>query len=169
VDFSSLIGKTTEQVAEILGTSKKDELLRLKQHYYMRIAPGMVSPSPCVRELISQLEAKGYKIAVVTSSSRSTAEFSLSIIGLRPHVLVTGDSVLRPKPDPYPVEVALRQLDAEAGLSIGVGDSKPDLKAFTGAGIKRVFILRGKVDEVEVKKLGGFPVDSLCEVIQRLS
>jgi len=65
VDFSSLIGKTTEQVAEILGTSKKDELLRLKQHYYMRIAPGMVSPSPCVRELISQLEAKGYKIAVV--------------------------------------------------------------------------------------------------------
>jgi HAD superfamily hydrolase (TIGR01509 family) len=63
---------------------------------------------------------RGYKLAVVSSSSRTEIESLLEAGGLRKHfdTLVVGEDVIHHKPDPEPYLEAARRLGATTALVV---------------------------------------------------
>jgi pyrophosphatase PpaX len=58
-------------------------------------------------------------------------------------LLVCADDVERPKPHPEPVHRALRELDAEGGRTLFVGDSVHDMESGRAAGVATGAVLWG--------------------------
>lgn len=89
--------------------------------------------------VLEGLRARGVRRAVVTSKSREMAERTLEVCGLTPliEVLVTADDVVRGKPDPEPVLLALEELALTDPTGVlFVGDSPWDVRAGRAAGVR---------------------------------
>jgi pyrophosphatase PpaX len=71
-----------------------------------------VKPFDGLGAVVERLHNAGVPLAVVTSKRGAGARRGLAALGLteRFEVVVAGDDVARPKPDPEPVRLALRQL-----------------------------------------------------------
>src|SRR5262249_33563644 len=72
----------------------------------------MVSAYPGIASLVSQLAARGARLAVVTSKLRDLARRGLHVTGLDAffEVVIGADDVTRGKPDPQPLLRALEML-----------------------------------------------------------
>ena len=177
IDVRELLGMRARDIASRIlraaGAAASEELLSAliaaKQSYFERECLKDVSPRPCAIEMYRAIRRLGVKFVVVTSSLRSSATLILDHIGIKPDVLVAGDDVSRGKPDPEPVEVALRQAGLGPDEVFAVGDTIYDLQAYKAAGIKVVYLVRGDVD-VEpnqglVRSLDAVAVNTLCDVM----
>lgn len=93
---------------------------------------------PCVREGLERLKAAGYRMAVVTNKQREFAVAGLELAGLVEffEVVVTIDDVSRGKPSAEPVQQALRLLQMRPEQALMIGDSRYDVLAAAGAGVK---------------------------------
>ena len=177
VDVRELLGMRAHDIAvKILraaGVSPTRELVEalisLKQGHFERECLRSVSPRPCALEIYSAVKRRGGAFVVVTSSLRSSATLILSRVGIAPDVLVAGDDVSKGKPDPEPVEAALKGAGLGPGDVFAVGDTVYDLQAYQAAGIRSIYLVRGDVDvDVSpdlVRSLGAVAVDTLCDVM----
>lgn len=105
-----------------------------------------VAGFPGAADVLDSLEARGVRVALVTSKRREIALRTLASCGLsdRFPVMVCGDEVEHPKPHPEPVLKALAALGVEAGPGIlFVGDSPFDLRAGQAAGVRTAAALWG--------------------------
>lgn len=93
---------------------------------------------PGAEALLDGLAARGVRLGIVTSKPRGYAEHGLRCCGLLDHfeVVIGGDEVARPKPDPLPVHMALERLGATADGALFIGDSPHDLIAGRRAGVR---------------------------------
>ncbi|MEW2385502.1 HAD family hydrolase [Micromonospora sp. NPDC047707] len=84
--------------------------------------------------------ARRVPVGLFTGASHAAAEILLDRTGLAGHftVVLGGDEVDRPKPDPAGVLLACRRLGVEPGRSAYVGDSPLDLRAARSAGARSV-------------------------------
>lgn len=93
----------------------------------------MVSPFPGAVNVMAALKSAGVSLAVVTSKRSGLARRTLARCGLDGayDVLVGADDVVRAKPDPEPVHLALSQLglSGRAAETLFVGDSPYDMRA----------------------------------------
>jgi beta-phosphoglucomutase len=110
-------GMTTEQVMTalyaarglLLSEQQARDLARERREIYSRIARNQFFPG--IWEMIGDLHQLGFKVALVTGSTRGTLKLALSAD--REGVfsaIVTGDSVVHPKPDPEPFLIASRDV-----------------------------------------------------------
>ncbi len=67
-------------------------------------------------------------------------------------LILSGDSLTKKKPDPFPLEYACRQLDVSTKQSIMVGDSGNDILSARRAGIKSVGMCYGYTEVNELIK-----------------
>ena len=93
-------------------------------------------------EAVWDLHCAGIRIAVVTGGSWAGVNRRVrELLGDGAvEVLVTGDEVNRPKPDPEAYQHALWQLGVRAADAMAVEDSAPGLRAAIGAGLTTVVI-----------------------------
>jgi phosphoglycolate phosphatase len=105
------------------------------------------------------IQHQGEKMAVVTNKPQDLTMALLYELGLTPFFssIIGGDSGLPKKPDPLPVLQALRELQADPGRSVMIGDHHTDLHAGRAAGIKTCFCAFGVGND------GGEPYDFLAE------
>jgi pyrophosphatase PpaX len=106
----------------------------------------MVAPYEGAREVVETLEARGVRLAVVTSKRREMARRTLAHCGLDGpmETMVTADDVEKGKPDPEPVRTALGRMGIEAGPGVVfVGDSPFDMTAGRAAGVGTAAALWG--------------------------
>ena len=99
-----------------------------------RAAEGRVVIRPGARELLTEVAAAGVPHALVTGSQRPFTEAVLAATGLRFPVTVTGDDVVRTKPDPEPYLLAAKLLDADPEQCVALEDSPSGVASATGAG-----------------------------------
>jgi len=99
-----------------------------------RAAAGRVVIRPGARELLTEVAAAGVPHALVTGSQRPFTEAVLAATGLRFPVTVTGDDVVRTKPDPEPYLLAAKLLDADPEQCVALEDSPSGVASATGAG-----------------------------------
>ncbi|ABP94756.1 HAD-superfamily hydrolase, subfamily IA, variant 1 [Metallosphaera sedula] len=170
VNLDLLMGKRTLDIAKTLAGERYQELFEVKNDIFDELVARKAMPLPCAREMVERARSKGYSIAVVTSSLRRSASKSLGAIGVTPDLLIAGDDVEKGKPDPFPVVLALQRLRALPEVSVGVGDTLHDFHAFKGAGLGRIFILKGELglDLSWIASQGAALVDSPCNVIKAL-
>ncbi len=101
---------------------------------------GGVSLVPGADGALHTLRSLGYRLAIVTSKREAMADHGLTLFGLRAlfEVLVHADSTALSKPDPAPVQYALRQMDVPPQRAVMVGDSPYDMMAAQRAGCHTV-------------------------------
>lgn len=146
-----LSGMGTPLREQLKGFARSpDEAARMAETYSAHqraIHDDLVAPFPGAAELLASLRAAGVRVGVVTSKRSGTAVRTLERCGLAGayDVLVGADDVVRGKPDPEPVLLALDRLglSAEAGRTLFVGDSPFDVRAGVGAGTRTAAALWG--------------------------
>jgi HAD superfamily hydrolase (TIGR01509 family) len=105
-----------------------------------RAADGRVIIRPGARELLAEVAAAGIPHALVTGSQREFTDAVIASTGLSFTVTVTGDDVVRPKPDPEPYLLAAKLLDAAPERCVALEDSPSGVTSATGAGCQVVAV-----------------------------
>jgi pyrophosphatase PpaX len=114
----------------------------------------LAKPFDGVERVVSELRSRGYLIGVVTSKGRELAMRGLnlcSLDGLIDEAVFLEDSD-RHKPDPMPINVALKRLGAHPEAAAYVGDSCHDIAAGRAARVRTVAALWGPASRVELEK-----------------
>lgn len=112
-DFASLFWEGLEKEAEN----------RLK------LMPGAI-------ECLQKAKKKHYKIALVTSSPKRVVETKLERLTLHGFfdVIVTGDEILRGKPDPEPYLIAMKRLGLQKNECVVIEDALSGVRSGKSAG-----------------------------------
>ena len=149
-----------------------DPVLLLQRFYfhYDRMHEGQEFQArayPGVEEGLSQLHARGLRIAVVTNKARYAAAALLVHLGLSPwvDVVVGGDTAEHRKPHPQPLLHACQELQVPPLEALMVGDSATDVLASRAAGIRIVCVPYGYNEGADPRTLAcdAF-IDSVAEL-----
>lgn len=147
-----------------------DKLDRIKEEKKIlirdRVDNGLVPPKPGVRELLTYLKDNGFKTALATSTSRKAATHELDILDLTRFfdVMVTGDEIVKGKPDPEIFLTAAAKLGLAPGKLIGVEDSYNGIKSCKAAGLYTVMVPDLLPPTDEIRDLADEIFDSIITV-----
>ena len=97
---------------------------------------------PGALELLEALQTAGYPLAIVTSSSRRTADEHLGLAGIRGRfdAMLTRDDVARGKPDPDLYVLAARRFGLDPQCCLALEDSNPGVAAAHAAGAITIMV-----------------------------
>jgi len=114
-----------------------EEAVELFYELYRREHDRMVKPDADIVAMLDRLQAKGIRMGIVTGKGRDALDISLDRLGMKDYfgVTVSGDEMVRPKPDPEGVLTAMNSLGATKEETIFIGDSEADMRAGKGAGV----------------------------------
>lgn len=173
-DSAWLAGLGIPLKEQLRSFARSDEegaaLLETYVAFQRTVHDDMVSAFPDASELLSTLRAEGVSVGVVTSKRSELARRTLSCCGLdgRYDALVGSDDVVRAKPDPEPVHLALGRLGlrGQAENVLFVGDSPFDIQAGRAAGTYTAAVLWGPFSrQVLDGEEADFYVDRLMDVL----
>ena len=105
-----------------------------------------------VKNVLEFLKNNGIKLAVCTNKMERLSNILLEKLNVL-HMfdyLVGGDSLIRSKPDPFPLLNICEKLNTETSDSIMIGDSVTDLNAGKGAGMPVVLVSYGYTDNKDI-------------------
>lgn len=91
--------------------------------------PKLVKTYPHVKEVLTRLKEKGYKLGIITNKIHSSTLYCLDILGLNNlfDCLICYDDVINPKPNKEPIMKAMEQLNASSLQEVlYIGDNKSD-------------------------------------------
>jgi HAD superfamily hydrolase (TIGR01509 family) len=132
--------------------SKKDEIIAAAWEIINEIAPQMFAEKleliQGAENILQNISARIPKIGLVTSTQRQYLEIKmqpLKTAGVEKlvEVIITSDDIPNRKPDPDPLIECARRLDVNPGKCVYVGDTRTDIKAGKGAGMRTVGVLTG--------------------------
>lgn len=139
-----------------LFMEKADEIMTEKSSFY-----------PGVLELIEKWKKQGYKLAVVTTKYRCRIE---GILGKYQKtglfdVIIGGDSVKHPKPDPEGILKVLELWGMSKEDVLYVGDSLVDARTAQAAGVDFAGVTTGTTSKEELGKYPNAGVFSSLELL----
>ena len=138
-----------EQMAAI-DADRVDELVRVYREHNEPLHDELEAFDG-IEQLLTDFEAEGRRLGIVTAKRRPTAELAFATLGIGGHfdVIVTAESTERRKPHPEPILHALAELGAEPGDAAFVGDSPFDMGAGKAARVFTVGVSWGGIHEGE--------------------
>jgi HAD superfamily hydrolase (TIGR01509 family) len=110
-------------------------------HYAHLVQSGAVALRQGVFPMMEAAQSAGVAIAIATTTTRSNLDSLIRatrLSGIDFAALVTGEDVVRKKPDPEVYRIALDRLSLPAGKCMAFEDSENGLLAARGAGLKTV-------------------------------
>lgn len=102
---------------------------------------------PGLDRLLACADSAGLRWGIVTNKPVELSRQLLAALGLKPDVLLGGDSLPEKKPHPLPVLTALRTLDADATTAWMIGDDPRDIEAGRAAGCCTIACAYGYSDD----------------------
>jgi len=138
-ESSKLIGRPISKVLEEWFPDKGHEIYSTGRAFFnshldrIRMYPG-------VREMILKLQQAGYKLGVVSSSHRSDIAKLLGSAGVLQYMetFVGQEDTIYQKPDPEPLNLALKRMMLRPEEAVYVGDQPYDIIAAHGAGLRAI-------------------------------
>ena len=121
---------------------KEDFLLSCSQRLQDRMEREGVPMKPGVRELFDWLQAQDIPIAIATSTAMVRTKRRMEMTGLDRYLraMVTGDQVVRGKPDPEIYLLACRALGTDPAHTLAVEDSRNGILSASAAGMPTVMV-----------------------------
>ena len=142
-DGLSLVGNPMMVSAQVLQDRGVDLPLEEIVDFLNRQVAAAVAAEmpwqPGALQVLTDLHDAGVPLALVTSSFRILAEPFATAVGLF-DVVVTGDEVAHPKPDPEPYLTAARLLGVEVADCVAVEDSRAGIASAIASGAHAVAI-----------------------------
>jgi len=135
-------------VPEEVTEEKIDEMLPLFKEHYDKHCLDKTGPYDGITDLMKELKAQGYKMAIVSNkidsavkelNERFFSEYVSIAIGEKPGI--------RRKPAPDTVFEALKELGSTKEEAIYIGDSEVDLKTAQNSGLGCIAVLWGFRDK----------------------
>jgi len=120
------------------AASLVEELIATYRSFNERWHDEMIEPFDGIAETLPKLQARGWQLGIVTSKKRVGLERGLRIFQMTDLFDVTicaEDSTIH-KPQPEPLLLAMRKLEANPDETIYIGDSTHDLIAGRAAGVR---------------------------------
>jgi pyrophosphatase PpaX len=127
--FDTFVKMDPDRVEEMIATYRK---FNHEKH------DELVTEFDGVYDTVKILHEKGFKLGIVTTKMRKTVDMGLKLTKLDQFfdLIVALDDVKNAKPDPEPVLLALKKLDAKPEEAIMIGDNYHDILAGKNAGTK---------------------------------
>lgn len=124
-------------IRENLRHANKEKAIELFYEKYSEYHEKLVKSNEEIDDLLRYLKDKGIKLGIVTGKARRSLDISLKLMQMENFfdVMITGDDVIKPKPDPEGVLKALSLLDVENHEAMFVGDSDADIHAGVKANV----------------------------------
>ena len=133
----SNMGRTMQLLRDDLGQPDRPEepdVQWLSDRVYELFAQGLVW-RPGAHELLKAVRAAGLPTALVTSTGRRLVEVALDSLGRENFdVVVVGDEVKAPKPDPEPYRTAAELLGVPIEKCVAIEDSPVGVASAVAAG-----------------------------------
>lgn len=147
------------------GIDPKPIHLAKTEIYNRELREGGLELRAGVEDLIMRAKVQGFKLAIATTTSRPNIESLLAVtLGPDAHrdfsAIITGEDVVRKKPDPEAYQLALQQLGVPATEAIAFEDSKNGVEAARGAGL-RVIVTPGLYTEHDDFSQASFVIPTL--------
>ncbi len=129
------------EAADDPAPAPADALASFRRHYAESNGRS-AAPYPGVVAGLKAFKAMGLPLGVITNKAAAFTGPLLERTGLAPYfdVVVSGDQLPKPKPDPMPVVWACGRLGVSPADTLLIGDSVHDFKAGRAAGC-RVFLV----------------------------
>ncbi len=143
----AVFGRMTEDAATVAAWVATYREYNLAHHDARAAAyPGTV-------EMVRRIKAGGKRLGLVTSKNRGGAERGLALMGLQGvmELIVGADDVVKPKPDPEPVLLALERLGESPETALFVGDSHHDIYSGRAAGVLTAGVTWGPFDRAHLE------------------
>ncbi|WP_324786265.1 HAD-IA family hydrolase [Streptomyces sp. H51] len=144
-EYNRHLGRYFPDIMRIMGLPLRMEAPFVRES---RRLASRVQVFEGIRELLESLHRRGVPMAVATGKAGERARELLARLGLLGmfEVVIGSDEVLRPKPAPDMVRLAVSVLGAPAGQTVMVGDAVTDLDSAHGAGVCAAAALWAGVD-----------------------
>jgi phosphoglycolate phosphatase len=132
-----------------------------------QVMHGLTLLYPWVAETVQTLRAAGHRLGIVSSKYRYRIERILAESGLTSQfeVIIGGENVAQPKPDPAGLLLALQRLHLPASDVLYVGDHPVDAEAASRVGVPFMAVLTGTSD---VSSCAPYPVHSFLANVSHL-
>jgi len=152
---------------DVASLKKLHECFALHGYLLQEANESTAQPFPGVAAGLAGLHALGLKIAVVTNKQQQLALSLIEQHGLGKWVqaVVGGDECERRKPDPQPLQLACKRLQAFTTRALMVGDSLNDVLAARAAGMPVVCVPYGYNEGNDSRTL---PCDAFIESVAEL-
>lgn len=113
--------------------------------YYAKNLCNETVPYPHVKTTLNTLQAKGYRLSIVTNKPFAFVEPILEGLGMNGlfELILGGDSLPLKKPDPAPLLHIAETLGVLVDKCVMVGDSKNDILAANACGMQSVGVTYG--------------------------
>lgn len=132
-----------------------EQALASFKHHYAHFNGRRATPFPGVMDGLDAFKAKGLPLGVITNKAQAFTLPLLERTGLAPYlsVIVSGDSLPKPKPDPMPLVWACGRLNVSPADTLMIGDSVHDFHAGRAAGCRTFLVPYGYNEGQDVRGL----------------
>jgi pyrophosphatase PpaX len=169
-EIRDLFGPTDHDIIRsVLAEEHHDAAIAAYNDFYEREHSRLASVFVDMDRLLHRCREAGIKVGIVTGKSRQTALISLKEIGLDDayDVLVAGEDVTRPKPNPEGLKSALAAVDHPDGApGAFVGDAAADVIAGKAAGLTAIAVTWGSPDHDDLLAV---QPDVVCSTVPELA
>lgn len=126
-------GLPTKTKIEMLGIDNElgGKISALKQELTSELADGHIRARLEVNEIFSDLRNAGIRIAVCSNAVTGFCELVMNRMGIEPDILLSNESVSKPKPDPEIYIKAMNHFEATPEETLIFEDSKFGILAAT--------------------------------------
>ena len=139
-------GPGLEAQMAVFAPDHVDELVRV---YRAHNEPLHDELDACIgmENVLVRLHEEGRRLGVVTAKRRATVELAFARVPLGHlfETIVGGDETERHKPDPEPLLLGAKRMNAEPDRTAYVGDSPFDMRAAKAAGMHAVAVTWGRI------------------------
>jgi pyrophosphatase PpaX len=143
-------GPGLEAQMEVFAPERVEELVRVYRahneplHDELQACAGM-------EDVLVRLHEQGHRLGVVTAKRRSTVELAFARVPIAHlfETVVGGDETEKHKPDPEPLLLAAKRMNARPEETAYVGDSPFDIRAAKAAGMHAIAVTWGRIHDRE--------------------
>jgi pyrophosphatase PpaX len=143
-------GPGLEAQMEVFAPERVEELVRV---YRAHNEPLHDELQACVgmEDVLLRLHEQGHRLGVVTAKRRSTVELAFARVPVAHlfETVVGGDETQKHKPDPEPLLLAAKRMNARPDETAYVGDSPFDIRAAKAAGMHAIAVTWGRIHDRE--------------------
>ena len=165
-----MIGMGSDQlVHRLIGRESAEASDAHSRHY--ETFKNEIKAFPEAAELLAELDRRGARVVLATSSDKEDLERLREVIGADEAIdaAVSKGDVERSKPSPDIFETALNKFDLEPSETLVIGDALWDVEAAAKVGLEVVCVLTGGATRASLEEAGAIAVyEDVAELLAHL-
>lgn len=119
-----------------------EESARIYRDFQQQNAEAFVTIFPGIREMLEELKTQNYRLAIVTSRTRESAQRYMNMLDIGSYFddMVSCEDTDIHKPNPEPILLCMQKLGVSREECLMIGDSPFDIKCANNAGVLSVLV-----------------------------